>query len=173
MTAELPSRGARVVAGTAAVALAGLLLAGFAWYGFTWDVHQRIWRDIADRIGGPMSFRFVLQPIMAAIAALHDGIRDAQLGRTSYFWTVLADSRQRDDRVREGIVSTARIVLLGLMIDVIYQYRVLDTFYPGEAALIALLLAVAPYFLLRGPFARIARWWRARGRQRFMANTGN
>ncbi|GJK94539.1 hypothetical protein TUM17568_57450 [Klebsiella oxytoca] len=32
------------------------------------------------------------------------------------------------------------------------------TFYPGEAALIAVLLAFVPYLLLRGPFARVARW---------------
>jgi hypothetical protein len=53
-------------------------------------------------------------------------------------------------------------VLFGLGMDAVYQYKVLDTFYPGEAALIALLLALLPYFLLRGPIARIARRWGAR-----------
>jgi hypothetical protein len=173
MTEELPSRGARVLAGGAAIALVGLLLLGIVWYGFAWDVHQRIWRDIADRVGGPMSFRFLLQPTMAAIAALHDGIKDAQLGRDPYFWTVLNDPTQRSARLREGLRSTARIILLGLAMDVIYQHRVLGTFYPGEAVLITLLLAVVPYFLLRGSFARLARWWRARSRQRSMADTGN
>jgi hypothetical protein len=48
-------------------------------------------------------------------------------------------------------------VLIGLGMDVLYQWRVLDTFYPGEALLVALLLAVLPYLLLRGPVSRIAR----------------
>jgi hypothetical protein len=37
---------------------------------------------------------------------------------------------------------------------------VLKTFYPGEAVIVAIMLAFVPYPLLRGPFARIARWWR-------------
>jgi hypothetical protein len=165
MTEQLPSRGARVLARAAAIALVGLLLLGIVWHGFGWDVHQRLWRDIADRADGPMSLRFLLQPTMALIAALHDGIKDAQLGRDPYFWTVLNDPTQRSARLREGLRSTARIILLGLAMDSIYQYRVLGKFYPGEAVVITLLLAVVPYSVLRGPFARVARWWHARARQ--------
>jgi hypothetical protein len=33
--------------------------------------------------------------------------------------------------------------------------------WPGEMLIIAVLLAFIPYLLLRGPFCRIARWWRA------------
>jgi hypothetical protein len=36
---------------------------------------------------------------------------------------------------------------------------VLKTFYPGQAAVIAVLLAFVPYLLLRGPIERIARRW--------------
>ena len=37
--------------------------------------------DIPDRPGGPMTFRFILQPAMAIIAALRDGVHDARVGR--------------------------------------------------------------------------------------------
>ena len=60
------------------------------------------------------------------------------------------------------MVATARIILLGLVMDVIYQIVVFDTFHPGEAAIVALLLAFVPYLLLRGPVARIAAWWFSR-----------
>ena len=69
------------------VLAAALVVLGLAWYGFSAEVHHRIWRDIAERPGGPMSFRFLLQPTMAFIAALHDGIRDARTGRAPYLWT--------------------------------------------------------------------------------------
>jgi hypothetical protein len=36
---------------------------------------------------------------------------------------------------------------------------VFDTFYPDEAVVIALVLAVVPYFLVRGPVTRIAHRW--------------
>ena len=42
--------------------------------------------------------------------------------------------------------------------DVVYQLIVLKTFYPGEAVIVAIALALLPYLLLRGPIARIARW---------------
>ncbi|WBJ99385.1 hypothetical protein [Methylocystis parvus] len=96
---------------------------------------------------------------MASIAALHDGVKDAKLDREPYFWTVLNDSERRSSRLRESVLSTARIILLGLGMDVIYQYKVLGAFYPGEGALVALLLAFIPYLLLRGPIARVARRW--------------
>lgn len=140
------------------VALAFVLLGTF-WYGVSSDVLQRLWQDLVERPGGPMSFRFILQPLMAVIAAAHDGWRDAHLGRSPYFWTVVSDPEKRASRLREGMVSTARIMLLGIGMDVIYQLTVLKTFYPSEAVLIAIALAFVPYFLLRGPIARIGHWW--------------
>ena len=144
-----------------AVALIALVLVllGAVWYGVSSEVLQRQWQDLTGRPGGPMTFRFFLQPAMAAIAATHDGIRDAQLGRSPYFWTVVNDPAKRAGRLREGWVSTARIMLLGIGMDAIYQLVVLKAFYPAEAILVAIALAFIPYVLLRGPIARIARWW--------------
>lgn len=144
-----------------AVALIVLVLVflGAVWYGVSSEVLQRQWQDLTGRPGGPMSFRFILQPAMAAIAATYDGIRDAQLGRSPYFWTIVNDPKKRAGRLREGWVATARIMLLGIGMDAIYQLKALGTFYPGEAVLIALALAFVPYLLLRGPIARIAHWW--------------
>jgi len=105
-----------------------------------------------------MTFRFFLQPIMALIAALFDGIKDARAGRSSYLWTILTDPARRAGRLHEGLISTARIILLGLCMDVIYQLIEFETFHPAETVIIALLLALVPYVLMRGPVARIARW---------------
>jgi hypothetical protein len=165
MSTQTAPRGARIMAWLVVALAVALIVLGFALYGFSAEVHQRIWRDIAERPGGPMSFRFLLQPTMAFIAALHDGIQDARTGRSPYFWTILHDPGQRGCRLREGLLATARIVVLGLGMDAVYQWRVLDTFYPGEALIVALLLAVLPYFLLRGPVSRIAR--------RFVHPSGN
>ncbi len=63
-------------------------------------------------------------------------------------------------RLNEGLIATARIILLGLAMDLVYQKIVFDTFHPVEAVLIAILLAFVPYLLLRGPVTRVARWWR-------------
>jgi hypothetical protein len=136
------------------VLFAVLAAVGLIWHGGAADAFQRLWHDIAGRPGGPMTFRFILQPAMAAIAAFHDGVKDANTGRSPYFWTVIHRPAERTPRLREGLNSTARIILLGIAMDVIYQYKVLGTLYPGEAIIIALLLAFIPYLLIRGPVTR-------------------
>jgi hypothetical protein len=135
----------------------GLIVLGLLWHGASADTWERFWRDIAARLHEPMKFRFVLQPTMAAILALLDGIADARANRTPYLRTILTDPAERRDRLSDGILAVARVILLGLGMDFIYQLYVLRTFYPGEAVLVALLLAVVPYVLLRGPFTRVAR----------------
>jgi hypothetical protein len=143
-----------------------LIAAGVLWHGVTWETFPRAWRNLIERASGPLSFRFILQPSMAAIAAIHDGIKDARIGRSPYFWTVVrfwtvAHTRgERVERLREGLIATSRIILLGIAMDVIYQFLEFDTFYPVEALLVAVLLAFVPYLLIRGPVTRIARWWR-------------
>jgi hypothetical protein len=157
---EAASKSQILMARLVVVLVIVFIVLGASWYGFSEDVRQRVWQNLLDRPGGPMTFRIILQPIMAAIAALHDGIKDARSGRSPYFWTVLTNPKERGGRLREGLISTARIILLGLGMDVIYQFVVLKTFYPGEAVIVALVLAFVPYLLLRGPIARIVRGWR-------------
>ncbi len=130
---------------------------GLAWYGFSAEVRERIWRQLVERPGGPMTFRFILQPIMATIAALYDGVADARTGRSPYLWTILSDRTKRGGRLFEGLISTARVILLGMIMDLIYQVIEFGTFYPAEAVAVALLLVFVPYLLLRGPCERVAR----------------
>jgi hypothetical protein len=150
---------------TSRIAVAVLLVLfalGLLWYGLSAESHARMWRDLFERPGGPMTFRFILQPIMAGIAAAADGFNDARFGRSPYFWTILHDTDKRQGRLTEGVNATARILLLGVGMDAIYQYRSFNTFYPVEALIIAIALAFIPYLLLRGPATRIARWWMGR-----------
>ena len=151
-----------LLARAAAIAIGGLVLLGLVIYGLPADVLDRVWKNIAERMGGPMAFRFTLQPCMAAIAALADGIKDARTGRDPYLWTILTNAEATAGRLREGFISTARIIVLGLVMDAMYQVTVLKTFYPGEMVLVAILLAFIPYVLLRGPLARLASFWMRR-----------
>jgi len=139
------------------------VLVGAAVYGLSAEVFARIWQNLLDRPSGPMTFRIILQPVMATVAALLDGLKDARAGRAPYFWTILTDPAKRGGRLNEGLIATARVLLLGLCMDLIYQIIVFKTFHPAEAVIVALLLAFVPYLLLRGPITRVARWWLGRG----------
>jgi hypothetical protein len=132
-----------------------LIVAGIVWHGVTVDNFQRAWNNLTDRPSGSMAFRFILQPSVAALTAIRDGLRDARTERSPYLWTILRDPNERVARLREGLEATAQIVLLGLAIDVIYQVTVFNMFYPIEALIIALLLAFVPYLLIRGLVVRV------------------
>ena len=144
---------AKVVIGFAIV----LFVAGVVWHGVTVEAFQRLWRDLVGRPEAEMKFRFVLQPLMAAIAAIRDGREDARSGRSPYLMTVLRNPQERVGRLREGLNATARIILLGMAMDVIYQLLVFKTFYPDQALVVALVLAFVPYVIIRGLVLRVAR----------------
>ncbi|HYA80041.1 MAG TPA: hypothetical protein VED87_03820 [Methylocystis sp.] len=155
---ESPSKTQILVARTAVALLLGLAVLDVVWHGLSTDELNRLWRNIVARPGGPMTFRFVLQPVMAILAALRDGLQDARLDRIPYLSAIVfGGGERRGARLWEGVVSTARILILGVVMDVAYQLAFLNSFYPGESALIAILLAFLPYALMRGPLARLAR----------------
>ena len=155
--AETPSKTQILLARLVIVLMIAFTAVGVLWYGLSEEVRHRVWDQLIARPTGPMAFRFILQPIMAAIAALRDGINDAKSRRSPFFWTLLTNPFEGGHRLYEGLISTARVILLGLCMDAIYQWIVLKTFYPAEAVIVALALAFFPYVLLRGPITRIAR----------------
>lgn len=156
---KAPSKFQVLLARTVVALSVAALALGLVMYGVSGEVLTRIWHNMLDRPGGPFVFRFVLQPIMATMAALRDGIHDARTGRAPFLHTVLTDPARRRTRLDEALVATSRIVLLGLAIDTAYQVIEFESFHPAEAVIIALLLAFVPYLVLRGPVTRVARRW--------------
>jgi hypothetical protein len=154
-----PSKAQLLLARLVVVLSLAFVIFGLVLYGVSSEVVARIWQSMLERTGGPFVFRFVLQPLMASLAALRAGLHDARTGRAPFLRTVLTDPAQRRSRLDEALIATSRIVLLGLAMDTVYQLIEFDTFYPAEAVIIALLLAVVPYVVLRGLVTRIARRW--------------
>lgn len=121
------------------------------------DVFSRFWNDLIGRAGGPFTFRFVLQPIMAILYAYRDGVRDAQTGRPPYFWTIFTEPGERVALLHEGWKAVARVIGLGVVMDLLYQIIVFRRLYPLELVAIVFLLAFLPYLLLRGPINRFMK----------------
>jgi hypothetical protein len=140
----------------AVIVVAGVLfVTGVFWHGVSLKAIEQFWHDLVERPDGPMRFRFVLQPLMATIVAIRDGRKDARSGRLPYLATVLGNTQERAGRLREGLDATARIIALGLVMDVIYQAVVFRTFYPDQALVVALVLAFVPYVIVREVIARV------------------
>jgi len=121
------------------------------------DFWVRIGSQLVARVSGPMKFRLVLQPAMAAFFAIRSGLADARAGKPPYFWALLSDPGQRAGMIKEGWKSIGRVFILAVVLDVIYQIIVLRFVYPGEAIIVAFILAIVPYLIVRGLVTRVAR----------------
>ena len=121
------------------------------------DMWTRVGEQLMARVSGPMHFRLVLQPVMAAVLAVIAGLKDARTGKPPYFWSLLNDPAHRKEMLRDGWKSVGRVFILALILDAIYQGIVLHFFYIGEAIIVAIVLAIVPYLILRGIVTRLAR----------------
>jgi hypothetical protein len=124
---------------------------------------QRVAKDVIDRLTGPLHFRIFLQSAMATFFGVRDGLQDAHNNNPPYFWDIFAHPANAKDSLKSGFKAVARILILGLIMDAIYQFIALHWFYPGEAILVTLQLAFVPYLVVRGPVNRIAKWRAHRG----------
>ena len=124
------------------------------------DIFTRVFESLVGRVHGPLKFRFVLQPLMAIAFAIRDGRKDAREGRPPYFWAMFTDPKHRKYLMLNGWKSVGKIFILAVVLDAIYQVWQLHWFYPGEALIVACILAIIPYVLLRGPANRLLRDWK-------------
>jgi hypothetical protein len=104
-----------------------------------------------------MAIRFYLQPCMATIFAVRDGLRDARSGKPAYFWSLLTDPAHRRERLHEGWRSIGKIFVLAIILDIVYQLFVLHGFHPIQTVFVAVALAIVPYLVFRGPVNRTAQ----------------
>jgi len=121
------------------------------------DLFARIIHNLFDRVDGPMEIRLVVQPIMAAIFAIRDGLRDLRQDRPPFGWSLITEPQHRGHRLRDGWRSIRKVFFAALAIDVIYQLIELKWVYLGEALIIAQIVALVPYVLIRSLVNRIAR----------------
>lgn len=121
------------------------------------DYVARDWDMLIGREHGPLAFRLILQPLVAALLAVRAGLRDAQTGERPFGWTVATDPVRRKDLLLAGWSDVARLFVIAVIVDAIYQAIVFRAFYPGQALIVAAFVAFPSYFLLRGLTNRIAR----------------
>lgn len=124
------------------------------------EIWSRIAEDLVARVSGPMHLRIILQPVMALVFATISGLRDSREGKPPYFWSLLTNPAHRQDMVKDGWKSVGKVFLIAIALDVVYQIMVQRFVYPGEAVLVAILLAIVPYLIVRLLVTRIVAMMR-------------
>ena len=121
------------------------------------DMVARGWDNFVARPTGSLNLRFVIQPTIATLLAVRAGLRDARAGRPAYLWAAVTNPGYRWQLLHGGWKEMRTPFLVAAGLDVIYQLIVHRFVYPLELVFTATLLALVPYFTLRGPVSRIAR----------------
>ena len=121
------------------------------------DLFARMWGNLVGRIGGPLSFRLIIQPMVAVFFAVRAGWKDAKQGRVPYGWKIISNPVKRRQLLREGWKDIAKVFVAAFVIDLIYQIIELQWLHPEEALIVAAMLALLPYLLLRGLANRVSR----------------
>ena len=60
-----------------------------------------MWANLIGRIGGPLTFRLIVQPTVAAFFAIRAGVKDFREGRSPYGWVILSDPIKRGHHFRQ------------------------------------------------------------------------
>jgi hypothetical protein len=119
------------------------------------EIVSRFWDDLWARGGGPLHFRFVLQPLVATLFAIRSGRRDAREHRPLFFWTALQGSAARREFVKQLCKGVGKLFLVACILDLIYQLIAFRWVYPAETLAVAILLAILPYLVVRGLTNRV------------------
>ena len=124
---------------------------------------RQVWEMLIGRQHGPFAFRLILQPLVAAFIAFRAGLRDARTGRVPYGWAVITNPVERHELLRLAWRELASVFTVAVAVDLIYEVIVFHRIYPGQSLIVAALLALVPYPLIRGVVNRIVRRWRRGG----------
>jgi len=119
------------------------------------EILTRVWNDFLARTTGPMWFRLILQPLVAAAFGVRAGLRNAWRAPSESHPHAL-DRAYRRAMFRQALHDVGKMLLVGVGLDAVFQVIALRTVYPGEAVLVGFLLVAVPYQIIRTVVAWLA-----------------
>jgi hypothetical protein len=95
--------------------------------------------------------------LIATFLGIRSGVADARSGRPPYLYGVLFNSKLRSELLKSGFSTVVNLVLMGVLLDSIFQWLIFGTSYPGAALVVGPVLIVTPYSVARALANRCAR----------------
>jgi hypothetical protein len=138
------------------VSVPGSLREAFDRGGFYLFSHAFL-EDLPKRLTGPGRFRFVLQPLVATLVGIRGGMADARAERPPYILGLVTDRERRHELARDGFRTIFNLLLMGILLDSVFQWMILGQSYPGPALLVGPVLITAPYAIARALANRATR----------------
>jgi len=132
----------------------------------------RVFENLGARVGGPMTFRFILQPLVAVTLGIRDGLRLARTGRALLRWRHQDDPATSRHLVRTVWRSIRVLVFVAVALDIIYQLLVRQWVYPGETLIVLVAITLIPYLLTCSLVSAALCWRKSLRRQSPLSYVG-
>jgi hypothetical protein len=113
--------------------------------------------ELPKRLTGPGRLRFLLQPTVAIVLGVRDGLADARAGRQAYLYGLLTGGRDRRELARSGWAAIRDLVAMGIVLDAAAQLLIYGQVHPGAALVIGPVLIGTPYAVARALGNRVAK----------------
>jgi hypothetical protein len=114
-----------------------------------------IMEGLLARVAGPLSIRFVFQPLIGLLLGVRDGMVDAKAGKPPFILDLIANNENREEKLSSLLTSLSKTVLIAVMLDVIAQYLIFDQVRITSAVMIAIIILIVPYSIARAVTNRI------------------
>ena len=121
------------------------------------DALKRAVDELLGRASGPMHLRLIMQPLMATFFAIRAGLRDGRAGEPPFLWAYITHPDARHRLMKSAWKDIGKVFVIAILLDTVYQIIALHQFRIVQTLLVAFVLAILPYVLVRGPVSRLAR----------------
>ena len=119
------------------------------------EIFARVWSDFVARTTGPMWFRLLIQPAVAAVFGVRAGLRNRRDASQSQPARTL-DPAFRRVMFRQALHDVGTVFIVGIGLDAAFQLIALRAFYPLEALFVGFLLVALPYQIVRSAIVWLA-----------------
>jgi hypothetical protein len=119
--------------------------------------------ELLGRASGPLRFRLVVMPAVVVILAIRAHLKDVRAGKPVLVGAFITSPTERRRLLRSAFRDIGKVLIMAVVLDTTYQLLVLRTFHPGQSLIVAVVCAVVPYVLVRGPITRL--WHHLRRRR--------
>jgi hypothetical protein len=126
------------------------------------NILQTIVERVIARMTGPLSMRFMLQPLVAILLGIRDGRLDAKAGNRPFVMEVIFHPVDRKKALQSALKSLLTPIVLGSVLDAVAQYLLFHQVRPFWAVVVGTLILGLPYSASRGLTNRIVTGMRKR-----------
>ena len=116
------------------------------------DIIERV----TARLTGPMNVRFILQPAMAIILGVRDGVRDAREGKPAFLLDLFTQPVGRKRHLKSAIQRLLIPFIVAILLDGVAQYLLFHQVRILGAVVLGVTIMGLPYSLARGLANRIS-----------------